>query len=92
MTIMQLHIILVHKSQCSFFCSQFFNAAICPYIYKHIVQFHLYNSVNIYSYWLREQFCNFSLYTLYVGTVVAQWLRCCATNREVAGSIPAGVI
>jgi len=24
-------------------------------------------------------------------TVVAQWLRCCATNRKVAGSIPAGV-
>jgi len=23
--------------------------------------------------------------------VVAQWLRCCATNRKVAGSIPAGV-
>ena len=26
------------------------------------------------------------------GTVVAQWLWCCATNRKVAGSIPAGVI
>jgi len=26
-----------------------------------------------------------------VGTVVAQWLRCHATNRTVAGSIPAGV-
>ena len=25
------------------------------------------------------------------GTAVAQWLRCCATNREVAGSIPATV-
>ena len=23
-----------------------------------------------------------------VGTAVAQWLRCCATNRKVAGSIP----
>ena len=23
---------------------------------------------------------------------MAQWLRCCATNREVAGSIPDGVI
>ena len=22
------------------------------------------------------------------GTEVAQWLRCCATNRKVAGSIP----
>ena len=34
-------------------------------------------------------------YVMYVrneGTAVAQWLRCCATNRKVAGSIPAGVI
>jgi len=26
-----------------------------------------------------------------MGTAVAQWLRCCATNRKVTGSIPAGV-
>jgi len=26
-----------------------------------------------------------------LGTAVGQWLRCCATNRKVAGSIPAGV-
>jgi len=26
------------------------------------------------------------------GTALAQWLRCSATNRKVAGSIPAGVI
>jgi len=25
------------------------------------------------------------------GTAVAQWLRCCATNQKVAGSIPDGV-
>jgi len=25
-------------------------------------------------------------------TAVAQWLKCCATNRKVAGSIRAGVI
>jgi len=25
-----------------------------------------------------------------MGTAVAQWLRCCATNRKVAGSIPDG--
>ena len=28
----------------------------------------------------------------YVGAAVAQWLRCCATNRKVAVSIPDGVI
>jgi len=27
-----------------------------------------------------------------VGTAVAQWLRCCAANRKVAGLIPDGVI
>jgi len=27
-----------------------------------------------------------------MGTAVARWLRCCVTNRKVAGSIPAGVI
>jgi len=26
-----------------------------------------------------------------MGTAVAQWLRCCATNWKVAGSIPAGI-
>ena len=26
-----------------------------------------------------------------MGTAVAQWLSCCATNRKVAGLIPAGV-
>ena len=29
--------------------------------------------------------------TYYKGTAVAQWLRCCDTNRKVAGSIPASV-
>jgi len=29
--------------------------------------------------------------TLRQRTAVAQWLRCCATDRKVAGSIPAGV-
>jgi hypothetical protein len=28
--------------------------------------------------------------TKHVGTAVAQWLRCCATNRKVAGSIQPG--
>jgi len=27
----------------------------------------------------------------HAGTAVAQWLRCCATNRKVACSIPASV-
>jgi len=36
-------------------------------------------------------FNNFILHQLIQGTAVAQWLRHCATNRKVAGSIPAGV-
>ena len=35
---------------------------------------------------------NISESTLNVGTAVAEWLRCCATNRKVAGSFPAGVV
>jgi len=31
------------------------------------------------------------MYFYWKGTAVAQWLRCCATNRKVAGSIPGGV-
>ena len=34
----------------------------------------------------------YSLWYHHMGTAVAQWIRCCATNRKVAGSIPAGVI
>jgi len=33
---------------------------------------------------------NWTRYPLRVGSAVAQWLRCCATNRKVAGSIPTG--
>ena len=29
--------------------------------------------------------------SVFLGTVVAQWLGCCATNRKVVGSIAAGV-
>ena len=29
---------------------------------------------------------------MYMGPAVSQWLRCCATNQKVAGSIPDGVI
>ena len=45
----------------------------------------------------RFSFCGFRetdkyrILHLKTGTTVAQWLRCCTTNRKVAGSIPAGV-
>jgi len=31
----------------------------------------------------------FEKYSSMRGTAIAQWLRCCATNQKVAGSIPA---
>ena len=33
-----------------------------------------------------------TFFSLNARTAVAEWLRCCATNRKVAGSIAAGVI
>jgi len=44
---------------------------------------------NIPVFAVRFRFINCTFQTL--GTAVAQWLRCCATNRKVAGSIPASV-
>jgi len=39
-----------------------------------------------------ESLCvNFLSLCIWRGTAVAQWLRCSATNRKVAGSIPANV-
>jgi len=35
--------------------------------------------------------CVYCHYVSLLGTAVAQWLRCCAINRKVAGSIPEGV-
>ena len=35
---------------------------------------------------------NYFQYCTSEGTAVTHWLSCCATNRKVAGSIPAGVI
>ena len=40
---------------------------------------------------MKDILCLLSIYHYSWGTAVAQWLRCCATNRKVAGSIPAGV-
>jgi len=35
--------------------------------------------------------CKYVLHCCHRRTAVAQWLRCCATNRKVAGSIPASI-
>jgi len=33
-----------------------------------------------------------NIFVFHASEGLAQWLRCCATNRTVVGSIPAGVI
>jgi len=38
-----------------------------------------------------EQNSFYGIYQFIPGTAVAQWWRCCATNRNVTGSIPDGV-
>ena len=48
------------------------------------------NNINIFKYQLLLLLL--LLLILLLGTAVAQWLRCCATNRKVAGSISDGVI
>ena len=40
---------------------------------------------------LTRRFINIQTTPSVMGIAVAQWLRCCATNLKVAGSIPAGV-
>jgi hypothetical protein len=39
-----------------------------------------------------ELVLDFTYIHILLGTAVAQWLRYCASNRKVAGSIPDGVI
>ena len=60
---------------------------------RHVlVQDHVFGMRPLF--WASHRSCKFIYcrYTSLLGTAVAQWLRCCATNRKVAGSIPAGVI
>jgi len=48
---------------------------------------------NVYVLFFRFNYISLRFSSLYmaVETAVAQWLRCCAANRKVAGSIPNGV-
>ena len=64
-----------------FIKSTYINAYVyvCLYIYKHTYTYTRANEIGI-------------LPPPTVGTAVANWLMCCATNRKVARSIPAGVI
>ena len=45
------------------------------------------NALNLYT--IDDR--NYRLILIIIETAVAQWVRCCATNRKVVGTIPAGV-
>ena len=47
------------------------------------------HTIRIYKH---KNSCNYLKALKEMGTAVAQWLRCCVTNRKLAGSIPDGVI
>ena len=58
------------------------------------VWYSMFSCLNVLLYHTTALFFTASLlysYTVIFGTAVAQWVRCCATNRKVAGSIPEGV-
>ena len=46
---------------------------------------------DVFKLLISELFLNYIADTQNKWAAVAQWLRCCATNRKVAGSNPAGV-
>ena len=59
------------------------------YMYTYI-QTYIYTHIHTYTYIHTHTYVYIYIY-MYMGTAVAQPLRCCATNRKVAGSIPDGV-
>ena len=70
-------------------------ALICDRVYRQYIYIYIYiytlpimsNVNNVYTH-LAIYLPTYSM----GGTAAAQWLRCYATNRKVAGSIPVGVI
>ena len=62
---------------------------ICPHPCFWIESLHLTLS---HSFSVSHSLAVLALRTVVARTAVAQWLRCCATNRKDAGSIPDGVI
>ena len=86
--------------------SLFYNKfIICLYMFRALCVHHQEVKIVLYSIW-RHHTCRWpsgaqverrlnlctGRPTIRVGTAIAQWIRCCATNRKVAGSIPDGVI
>ena len=72
----------------------FMQLHICCFILQYLCfgdHASLYNLVNKANLVHNLFFVYLFLVYLPMGTAAAQWLRCCATNWKVAGSIPAGV-
>ena len=50
-------------------------------------------NIGDFFFFLLQSFGSFKSWSVSVReTAAAQWLRCCATNRNIAGSIPDGII
>jgi len=48
------------------------------------------SGTHVMQYYFQRHFlCDYDDVRAHRGTAVAQWLRCCAINRKVTGSIPA---
>ena len=62
-----------------------------PSVYQNCFNSILHKACAKWKFWIAMTHVFHNSTNLYRGTAVAQWLRCCATNRKVAGSIPAGV-
>jgi len=62
-------------------------AVIVFFFYQLDVQILYFNTFSTFLYMFRTLLCSSSGGQILVG----QWLRCCATKRKVAGSIPPGV-
>ena len=66
----------------------------CVYVFMHVGMYVcvcMYVCMYFFIYFINNML-HYRVILHVPGTVVAQWLRCRATNRKVAGSIPDGVI
>jgi len=79
---------------CSEFQPKHINTGVCAESrIFNVCYSELFNTYIILQWCVRQTQQNFILLCLllYYGTAVAQFLRCCVTNRKAAGSIPRGV-
>jgi len=75
---------------CYYYSVSVLRKSVCENVeYKKLIWMFLCNAGRV---WASNFLCYLADIAGIVGTVVAQWLRCCATNWKVAVLIPDGVI